>query len=132
MLEASKWHSSRSARVETMNSLVLAGVVLSGTMSVAACGCRPVLATQVLPGRDVTLRPGDALTIEYAEGGACGESPSHPAVRFTSSDSLVARVDSLTGRLSAMRAGEASVWLNYAGLPRTATSHTAEVLVHVR
>lgn len=41
-------------------------------------------------------------------------------------------VDSVTGRLGALRTGEARIWINYAGIALSSTSFTAEVLVHVR
>jgi hypothetical protein len=81
----------------------------------------------------VTLSPGEATSIVFSQGGGeCGGEAVPQQMRYLSSDTLVARIDSVSGRLSAVRTGEATVWLNYPGTRLSSESYTAQVAVHVR
>jgi hypothetical protein len=53
-------------------------------------------------------------------------------MHYLSSDTLIARVDSLSGDVKALRPGEAQIWLNYRDALLSATSYTDHVDVHVR
>ena len=114
-----------------IGALFTAGAFLGAT-TMSGCGCKTVLPTQITPGSDINLAPGDSTTVTVTQGGNCGSSPTRVDTRFLSSDMLVARVDSVTGHVTAGRIGEARIWIGYAGLPLSASSHTFEVFVHVR
>ena len=82
---------------------------------------------------DFTLQSGDTTTVAFLQGGGCGGTePVRVDTRFASSDSTIARVDSLTGHLAALRTGEAGIWIGYPGLTLTATANVAVARVHVR
>jgi hypothetical protein len=115
-----------------LKPLALVCSMLIVLASSSGCGCSPILATSITRGRDVTLRPGEATTIVYSQGGGeCGGESLLQQMRYLSSDTLVARIDSVSGRLTAIRNGEATVWLNYPGATLSPVSFTAQVLVHV-
>jgi uncharacterized protein YjdB len=78
------------------------------------------------------LKPGEGTTVEFTQGGGCGEAPAHPAMHFLSSDTLVARVDATSGRVTAVSVGDATIWMNYADLVLSSTSFTASAVVHVQ
>ena len=115
-----------------MKVTMLAATALLGLISTGGCGCKLILRGQVIPGMDFTLRSGDTTTVVLLRGGGCGTDPVRAETRFASSDSTIARVDSLTGHLAALRAGEARIWIGYPGVTLTATSNQAVALVHVR
>ena len=111
---------------------LLAATALLSLISTGGCGCKTILPRQVIPGMDFTLRSGDTTTVALLQGGGCGTEPVRVETRFASSDSTIARVDTLTGHLAALRAGEARIWIGYPGVALTATANQAVVLVHVR
>ena len=72
------------------------------------------------------------LTLQYQQGGGCGDDPQDAEARFTSSDTTIVSIDSLRGSLIGKRVGDAAVWLNYPGNIRSAGSNIGIVTVHVR
>jgi hypothetical protein len=109
-----------------------AATALLGLISTGGCGCKTILHGQVTPGMDITLRSGDTTTVALLQGGGCGTEPVRAETRFAISDSTIARVDSLTGHLVALRTGEAGIWIGYPGHTLTATANIAVARVHVR
>ncbi|CAN5838842.1 hypothetical protein BH11GEM1_BH11GEM1_10770 [soil metagenome] len=100
---------------------ILAGIALLCLFPTGGCGCKLILLGQVTPGKDITLRPGDTTMVALLYGGNCGDELTRAETRFASSDSTIARVDSLTGHLAALRAGDARIWIGYPGETLTAT-----------
>jgi len=117
---------------------VLIAVVL-GALSIAATGCGDcagVGLTEIRPGIEQTISVGATLTLEYWDGGSCGSDESRHLdrqdVRWWTIDTLVIRVDSVSGVVQAVGRGDALVWIGWPGMAVGPSIHLGEVFVHVR
>jgi len=115
-----------------MRLALFVGLLGVTTFSTAGCGCNLTLPIHISPGRDIALAPGESVRLEFSQGGGCGGGPATVSMHYLSSDTLIARVDSLSGDVKALRPGEAQIWLNYRDALLSATSYTDHVDVHVR
>src|SRR5690242_9395470 len=86
------------------------------TIGVGGCGCKGVALNSVSPP-EVTLAVGQSATLSYSTGGACRSGNKFTDVDlheaptiWRSSDTLVVTVDSLTGRVTGLRPGDATVY----------------------
>lgn len=116
-----------------MKTETLFGASLVASALIAGCGrCALVSSAEVRPGNELTLRVGESATAEYWITGRCGNPPTSPtavALRWATVDTLVVRVDSLSGIIRALLAGDAYVWGRYPDDPTTI--RRADLLVHV-
>jgi hypothetical protein len=91
----------------------LAGSVIT-TSACWSGDCAGLPMSRLSPG-DTTIAVGTSFTARYEEGGRCeGQTPaeahySPSAVTWRSLDSLVARVDSATGKVTALTMGDARI-----------------------
>lgn len=104
---------------------------LFGCLASFGCASRTTCAgvglIRVTP-MEATLRVGESITLHLQEGESpCGDRDENwrdvPA-RWRTNDTLVVRVDSLLGRVSALRAGDARV--------AAGQGDALSALVHVR
>jgi hypothetical protein len=114
--------------------LVLSSLILSSP--VAGCGrCALVSSAEVRPDNEVVLMLGDTITAAYWVTGKCGNPPTSPtvvALGWWTPDTLVVRVDSLTGHVRGISSGDGRVWGRYPNEDATPINRRAEILVHVR
>ncbi len=108
------------------------GPILVAAMLLTGCGCKAVLITGIRPGADVTIPVNGNTRLEFLQGGACGDGPQPIDMRFTSTDSTIAAVDSVSGNVWGKRVGDVAIWITYPGQSRSATAYASRVLVHVR
>lgn len=112
----------------------LFGCALLG--ATVGCGCMGVGLTETRPGSEVTLAPGQTFTAEFREGGECVGGRDRQLVRrelrWWTRDTLVLRVDSLSGEVRALVKGDGRVVGTSPGSPRDTLSVSTAILVHVR
>ena len=96
-------------------------------LSASSCGDCAGLAFFRLSETERTIAVGQSFVVTYEEGGSCTNifRPSGGQVRWSSSDTSIARVDSASGRVTGKRIGDATV------VPNTSTGPLS-LLVHVR
>ncbi|MDF1504264.1 Ig-like domain-containing protein [Roseisolibacter sp. H3M3-2] len=78
------------------------------TLTVAAPAPAPV-ASVVIAGASATLRAGDTLRLAATARDSAGAALPGRAIRWTSSAPIVATVDSVSGLVTAIRAGQATL-----------------------
>lgn len=104
--------------------------LLALVMSAAACGgdCVSVGVSR-LSITERTLQVGDSFVASYEEGGVCGAdfTPTVGRVTWTTAERDILQVDSLSGTVTARRAGDALV---VPSVP--VTTGAQSILVHVR
>jgi hypothetical protein len=96
--------------------------------SASGCGdCAGVGLTR-LSETERTIAVGQSFVVTYDEGGSCNKifAPAPTQPRWSSSDTSVVQVDSVTGQVTGKRIGNASV------VPNTFDVPSLSVLVHVR
>jgi hypothetical protein len=92
----------------TVFSSCLSLLVLTG------CGCAGVGLDRVRP-TDAIIAVGQTITLEYQTGGYChGSSPTESdyvtvPTHWTTKDTLIVALDTLTGRVSGRAIGDANV-----------------------
>jgi len=101
-------------------------LVSACTISLVGCGCKDVALNSVSP-KELTLVVGQSATLAYSTGGGCRAGNGFTDVDlheaptiWHSSDTLVATVDTLTGRVTGRSPGDAAV---FAGGGSSATIH---------
>lgn len=95
--------------------------------SASGCGdCAGVGLTR-LSESERTISVGESFVVTYEEGGSCNKifAPVAEGVRWSSSDSSIVQVDSITGRVTGKRVGDATV------VPNTFDAAPLKLLVHV-
>jgi hypothetical protein len=111
---------------------VLGLLFIAATFGVGCGRCAAVSSTELRPGDEITLHLNEVTTAEYWRTGRCGYPPTTPtrvALRWSTADTLVVRVDSLSGVTRAIGLGDAQVWGYSSDVPATPIT---EILVHVR
>ena len=119
--------------------LPLFAATLLGT---AACArdaeeqvCAGLSLSDLRPGPEQTIRVGETFTAEYRVGDMCYGNPlpdlGRVPVRWNTADSLVVRVDSVSGRVLGLTRGEALVWARYPDALPDDTSRVATIHVLV-
>lgn len=123
------------ARFSYNNSLMsryVAACVAPLVLGVSGCGgkdCAGIGLTRTTPS-EVTIAVSQSVTLQYQEGGYCfGEAPTEADYRpapthWTTGDTVVVALDSITGMVTGRRSGDARV------SPTNALA--LSVLVHVR
>ena len=91
-------------------------IAFACTLSVVGCGCKGVALNSVAP-TEVTLAVGQSAALTYSTGGGCRSGDGFASVDlheaptiWHSSDTLVATVDTLTGRVTGRSPGNAFVY----------------------
>jgi|KBSSwiStaDraftv2_1062776.scaffolds.fasta_scaffold227577_2 hypothetical protein len=106
---------------------ILAGATLALTAS--SCGDCAGVPLSRLGETERTIAVGESFVATYEEGGSCNEhfAPVPDRARWTSAETPVVAVDSVTGRITGKQVGDAlvvpNVWV---------TTGSWSVLVHVR
>ena len=111
-----------------MNLLnAFAGVAL--LLSVSGCGDCAGVGLSRLGVTERTIAVGESFVVTYEEGGSCSGTfePVPDRVRWSTAETNVVDVDSLTGRVTGKQFGDALV-VPSAGV----TTGPISVLVHVR
>jgi hypothetical protein len=99
------------------------------TFGVQACGdCAGVGLSRLSP-TEQTIHVGDTFVATYEEGGSCHETfaPISNRVTWSSAETRIVAVDSLSGRVTGKQVGDALV-VPSAGV----TTGPQSILVHVR
>ena len=108
----------------------LPGAFAIGSLLASASGCGDCAGVGLtrLSETERTIAVGQSFVVTYEEGGSCSKifAPARGRVRWRSSDSTIAQVDSATGQVTAKRIGDATV------VPNTFDSVPLSLLVHVR
>ena len=110
----------------TRTWLVFAGIVL---LAAQGCGDCAGVGLSRLGVTERTIHVGESFVATYEEGGSCSNTfaPVSDRVRWTSAETTVVAVDSVTGRVTGKALGDAlvvpSLWV---------TTGPQSVLVHVR
>jgi hypothetical protein len=92
---------------------VLSGCAEATTTAPPACSTLPLA---VVEPADTTLEVGGTVTLRYKEGAFCfldGRTAAHleeVPTRWFTIDTFIVRVDSLSGRVTALRRGDAFVF----------------------
>jgi len=110
-------------------SFVWRMVVLLGAVGTQACGdCAGVGLSRLGP-TEQTIHVGESFVAFYEEGGSCHEAfaPVPNRVTWSSAETRIVSVDSLTGKVTGKQIGDALVVPN-AGV----TTGPQSILVHVR
>jgi hypothetical protein len=98
-------------------------------LSLQACGdCAGVGLSRLAP-TELTIHVGEAFVATYEEGGSCSNTfgPVANRVTWASAETTIVVVDSLTGRVTGKRVGDALV------VPSSGvTTGPQSILVHVR
>jgi hypothetical protein len=123
------------ARSAGSSSLGAAAGVLA--LFASACGdCAGLGIAEIRPGNERTLSVGANFTAEYWTGGTCaGSGDRHierADVRWWTGDTLVVRVDSLSGLVRAVGPGDGRVLFRSPGAPAGPESFINQIVVHVR
>ena len=118
----------------TVRFLILPPLILMS--AVTACGrCSMISSAEVRPANEIALTVGDTVTAAYWLTGRCGNPPTSPtnvALRWWTTDTLVVRVDSLSGQVRGISAGDAHVWGRYPNGPATLINPLVGILIRVR
>ena len=95
--------------------------------SASSCGGCASVGLSRLSETERTIAVGQSFVVTYEEGDSCTNifAPGNGRVRWSSSDTTIAVVDSATGRVTGKRIGDATV------VPNTNTGPLS-LLVHVR
>lgn len=92
--------------------------------------------TETRPGPEVTLAQGQTFTAEFRDGGECvgggDRRLDRRELRWWTPDTVVLRVDSLSGEVRALVKGDGRVVGTTPGSPRDTLSFSTTILVHVR
>jgi hypothetical protein len=101
--------------------------VLTGA-SPQACGCAGVGLSRLRP-TEPTIHVGESFVATYEEGGSCDNvfTPVPNRVTWTSAETTVVVVESLTGRVTGKRLGDALVVPLFEG-----NAGPLSIYVHVR
>jgi hypothetical protein len=113
----------------TKMSFVSRMVVILGAVGTQACGdCAGVGLSRLSP-TEQTIHVGESFVALYEEGGSCHETfaPVPNRVSWSSAETRIVSVDSLTGKVTGKQIGDALV-VPSAGV----TTGPQSILVHVR
>lgn len=101
-----------------------------GSLLASASGCGDCAGVGLnrLSETERTIAVGQSFVVTYEEGGSCSKifTPVPGQAHWTSSDSTIVRVDSVTGQVTGKRIGDATV------VPNTFDATPLSLLVHVR
>lgn len=107
--------------------VLLVGAALLGLMS--GCGDCAGVGLSRLGETERTIAVGQSFVATYEEGGSCSNNfgPVPDRARWTSAETTIVDVDSVTGRVTGKRIGDALVMPN-----QFVTTGPWSLLVHVR
>ena len=93
-----------------------------------ACGCAGVELSRLRP-TEPTIHVGESFVATYEEGGSCDNTfaPVANRVTWASAETTVVAVDSLTGRVTGRRLGDALIVPLFGG-----SAGPLSIYVHVR
>ncbi len=130
-------NSSRAARVASLASRAGLAALLIATASCAGSEMtgppepKPVASIMVTPGADTLLALGRTRTYVAVARDADGVTLPDAVVRWSSSDTLLARVDSLTGVVTAVANGTATIRARSGLVQGTASATIIQVVAAV-
>ena len=110
---------------------VATGLLLAITVSVSGCGDCAGVGLGRLAITERTIAVGQSFVAVYEEGGSCDNvfEPRPDMTGWTTADTAIVSVDSVSGRVTGLRVGDARVAPTaYYSI----TTGPASVLVHVR
>jgi hypothetical protein len=119
----------------------LHSLLLPALLAAAGCGateevCAGLSVSELRPGAEHTMRVGEAFTAEYRVGDTCYGQPmpdlGRAPVHWATADSAIVHVDSVSGRVRGLAAGDAVVWARYPDAPSGPEQRVAAIRVHVR
>jgi hypothetical protein len=118
-----------------MKNPTIVAILCAAMPFLHACGCAGAAISEVRPGPERTLNLGASFAAEYLTGGTCSGHLDgdlvHQDMRWWTVDTLVVRVDSASGTVTAIGRGDARVWMRPPGSPEVAGARAGEILVHV-
>ena len=108
--------------------LPLAFAIGSLLASASGCGSCAGVGLTRLSETVRTIAVGQSFVVTYEEGDSCTNTfaPSRGRVRWSSTDSTIVQVESVTGQVTGKRIGDATV------MPSTNDFAPLSLLVHVR
>jgi hypothetical protein len=112
-----------------MKGLLVAGCA-GAIASMTACGDCAGVGLSRIAVTEETIAVGASFVAAYEEGGSCSNdvwSPSPQSVRWTSAETAIVEVDSVTGRVTGKRVGDALVVPNL-----DVSTGPRSILIHVR
>src|SRR5262249_37240761 len=126
----SKQNAESGMHHGTQMRFVVFLVALSVAPLASSCGDCAGVGLSRLRETERTIAVGASFTAIYEEGGSCSNTfaPAPPGiVRWTTSETSIIDVDSLSGRVTGKRVGDALV-----GIGGPVTTGPWSILVHVR
>jgi hypothetical protein len=110
--------------------LAVTMIMVTGVLSMSACFECKVGALQGRLGEtERTIAIGESFIATYEQGGSCDKvfTPVTEHVRWTSAETTIVAVDSMTGQVTGLRRGDALIVPN-----AVISTGPWSVLVHVR